>query len=91
MKAITSKRISNVLYTFFAIVILYILAVSTVACTSIPLNDKKPEKPFIIIGKYYYDNYGSNIKMKYSYLDKNLNIFYFQDIESKYNVGDTIK
>jgi hypothetical protein len=90
MKAITSKRISNVLYTFFAIVILYILTVSTVACNNTPINDNKPEKPFIIIGKNYHSNYKSN-KVTYSYLDKNLNIFYFQDSESKYSVGDTIK
>ena len=90
MKAITSKRLQNVLYTFFAIVILYILAVSTVACTSV--NNNKPEKPFIIISKYYLNVHRvKESRVRYSYLDKNLNIFYFQDTESKYSVGDTIK
>jgi len=86
MKAITSKRLQNVLYTFFAIVILYILPVSTVACTSV--NNNKPEKPFIIVSKDYLDR---QEKVRYTYLDKNLNIFYFQDRESKYSIGDTIK
>ena len=50
-------------------------------------NHKTPQKPFIIIEK----NARGIMYSKYSVIDKNGIVFTFEDRDSKYSFGDTIK
>jgi hypothetical protein len=71
MKAITNKRISNVLYVFYALVVLYLITVS-VSCTrtSCPAYSSMPfykvDVPMFILKD---NTYGTSVyKVNYVYL-----------------------
>jgi len=78
---------SSTLVVIFFLVIFALIALLT-SCND-SANENKPEKPFVIIGRFY--PYRTKDLVRYSYLDKKQNIFYFEDTESAYHIGDTIK
>jgi hypothetical protein len=89
-----SHHPSTIVFLLF-VVVFAIIALCT-QCCSTSTNDvkiivNKPQKPFIIIAKFYITRNKDQHIMNYYYIDKNGNEFRFQEMDFAYHIGDTIK